>query len=67
MKRLAADVLHCGRNSVWLNPEEREKISSVMTKDDVRALVKDGIIRKKQQNAHSRSRARLLQKKKTLY
>jgi len=64
VKRLAADVLHCGRNSVWLNPEEGEKISSVMTKDDVRALVKDGIIKKRQQNAHSRFRARLLQKKK---
>lgn len=64
VKRLAADVLHCGRNSVWLNPEEGEKISSVMTKDDVRALVKEGIIMKKRKNSQSRFRARLLQRKK---
>jgi len=64
VKRLSATVLKCGLNSVWLDPKENEKTKSVMTKEDVRALVKEGIIKKKQKNSQSRARARILKLKK---
>ena len=64
VKKLAAQVLHSAKNKVWLNPEEAEKIGAVMTKDDVRGLVKEGIIKKKMTNSQSRGAARILAMKK---
>ena len=64
VKRIAARVLKTGVNRIWLNPEERERIQEVITKDDVRALVKEGIIKKKCVQAQSRARARKLREKK---
>jgi large subunit ribosomal protein L19e len=64
IKILAARILNCGLKKIWFDPQELEKIKSVITKEDVKALIKDGIIKKKNGNAHSRGRARFLQAKK---
>ncbi len=64
VRRMAATVLNCGQNSVWLDPKQTEKIESVMTKEDVRALVKEGAIKKRKQNSQSRGRARILHTKR---
>ncbi len=64
VRRLASSVLRCGLNSVWLDPKQGEKISSVMTKEDVRALVQEGVIKKRLVNSQSRGRARALKGKR---
>lgn len=64
VKLLAATVLKCGKNKVWFDPAAVDKVKSAMTKEDVKALVKEGIIRKKKENQQSRGRARILQAKK---
>ena len=64
VKEMAAGILKCGKNIVWLDPKEDEKIKSVMTKDDIRGLVKEGVIKKKGKNSQSRARARKLHEKK---
>ncbi|MDD5148302.1 MAG: 50S ribosomal protein L19e [Candidatus ainarchaeum sp.] len=64
IKIIAARVLKCGSNRVWFNPEEAEKVKSAMTKEDVKALIQEGIIRKKKANAQSMGRARILSAKK---
>lgn len=64
VRRLSAQVLKCALNKVWLDPKDPGKIQSVMTKEDVRALVKEGAIKKKQVNSQSRGRARILKIKK---
>jgi len=64
VRRLAADVLGCGLNSIWLDPKNAEKIKSVMTKEDVRALVKEGIVKKRKKNSQSKGRARVLKEKR---
>ncbi len=64
VREMAASILKCGKNIVWLNPKEDEKIKSVMTKDDIRGLIKEGVIKKSGKNSQSRARARKLHEKK---
>lgn len=64
VKKMAAQILKCGVNSIWLDPEQREKVKTVMTKEDVRTLIKEKAIKKKQANSQSRGRARTLKEKR---
>merc|ERR1712139_698897 len=57
-KRLAASVLNCGRNKVWLDPNESLAISNANSRHHIRRYIKDGLIIKKQVAIHSRARAR---------
>lgn len=63
VKRLAFQILKVGKNKLWFNPEELEKISSAITRDDVRGLIKEGIIFVKNENSKSRGRTRILKAK----
>ena len=57
-KRLAASVMKCGKRKVWLDPNEVSEISMANSRQNVRKLVKDGLIIKKPQVMHSRARVR---------
>ena len=57
-KRLAAEVLKCGLKRVWIDPNEVEQIGQANSRVFIRKLVKDGLIMKRKQKVHSRSRAR---------
>merc|ERR1712158_326141 len=58
-KRLAAAVMKCGKNKVWLDPNENQSISNANSRHQVRRLIKDGLIIRKPVTVHSRARARL--------
>ena len=64
VKKMAAQILKCGVNTIWLDPEQGERVKTVMTKEDVRALIEEKIIKKKQVNSQSRGRARILKEKR---
>jgi len=66
LRRLAVDVLDVGKARVWFDPEQKDRIKEAMTKDDVRALVTEGAIKKKQPTGQSSFRTKKLkaQKKK---
>merc|ERR1712062_885874 len=57
-KRLAAAVLKCGQNKVWLDPNETNEIANANSRQNVRKLVKDGLIIRKPVKVHSRARVR---------
>ncbi|KAL7076569.1 hypothetical protein ACQ4LE_004314 [Meloidogyne hapla] len=57
-KRLAAAVLKCGRGKIWLDPNEVNEISNANSRQNIRRLVKDGLIIRKPGKVHSRFRAR---------
>merc|ERR1712098_333222 len=57
-KRLAAGILKCGKQKVWLDPNEIAEIGQANSRQNIRKLVKDGLIIKKPNNVHSRFRAR---------
>lgn len=63
-RRLAADVLDVGENRVWFDPAAQGEIADAITRDDVRELVQDGLIRAKDAQGNSRGRARERQKKR---
>lgn len=64
VRRLAASILKVGETKVWFNPAESGKIAECMTKEDVRALIADGLIKKKRLIGASRGRAKALHVKK---
>ncbi|KAI8319911.1 hypothetical protein GQ54DRAFT_313118 [Martensiomyces pterosporus] len=57
-KRLAASVLKCGQRKVWLDPNEVTEIATANSRQNIRKLVKSGLIFKKPQASHSRFRTR---------
>lgn len=57
-KRLAADLLECGIHRVKFDPEKLEEVSEAITREDVRRLIKDGVIWKEQEKGISRARVR---------
>merc|ERR1711890_114124 len=57
-KRLAAGVMGCGKNKVWLDPNEIGEISNANSRQNIRKLIKDGLVIKKPVAVHSRSRVR---------
>lgn len=59
-RRLAAEVLKCGENRVWINPEEIEEVEKAVTRRDVRNLIKQGFIKARKKKGVSRGRVRKL-------
>ena len=57
-KRLAADVLDVGENRVWLDPTAQQEVAEAITRDDIRELVEEGVIKAKPAAGNSRGRAR---------
>ena len=57
-KRLAASVLKCGKRKIWLDPTEINEISMANSRQNVRKLVKDGLVIRKPVKIHSRARLR---------
>ena len=45
-RKLAAKVLKCGTNRIWMDPEASERIKKAITRSDIRGLVNDGVIKK---------------------
>ncbi|KAF4677911.1 60S ribosomal protein L19 [Perkinsus chesapeaki] len=65
-RRLAASVAKCGKNRIWIDPNETMEVATANSRKGVRKLLDDGIIMKKPVAMHSRSRVRknLLAKRK---
>lgn len=56
-RRMAAELLKCGVNRVWVDPNRSEDISDAITRADVRVLIDSGAVRAKQKVGVSRGRA----------
>merc|ERR1719502_1195881 len=63
-KRLAATVLKCGKGRVWIDPNETNEVALANSRKNVRKLVKDGLIMRKQVQMHSRSRCKRMHEAK---
>ncbi len=57
-KRLAADVLDVGKNRIWLDPDAQGDIAQAITREEIRELVDEGLIRAADARGNSRGRAR---------
>jgi large subunit ribosomal protein L19e len=57
-KRLASSILHCGKKKVWLGSNETNEITSANSCQQIRKLIKDGLVIWKPVTVHSRARCR---------
>ncbi len=58
VKRMAAEILGVGVNRVWIDPEQTDKAMTAITREDVRRLIKEGIVKAKPEKGISRARWR---------
>jgi large subunit ribosomal protein L19e len=63
-RRLAAQILKIGQNRVWMDPERTDDVEAVMTREEIRKLVNEGVIKSLPEKGVSRGRARVLHEKK---
>lgn len=65
-RRLAAEILDVGESRIWIDPEKLDRVAAVISREEVRKLIKDGVIKVRPPSTPSRGRirARLMQKKK---
>jgi len=60
-KQLAAIILKVGKGRIYVDPAQIVKVNEAMTKDDVRTLIAERIIKKRPEVSQSRGRARATQ------
>jgi large subunit ribosomal protein L19e len=63
-RRLAAQVLKVGQNRVWIDPEKVDDAESAMTREEIRRLIHEGVIKSAPERGVSRARARILHRKR---
>ena len=63
-KRMAAQLLKCGVNRVWIDPNRIEDVEDAITRADIRTAINSGTIKAKQKIGVSRGRARHISKQK---
>lgn len=57
-RRMAAEILDCGRDRVWIDPDRTSDVASAVTRSDVRRLISSRVIRKTPARGISRGRTR---------
>lgn len=65
-RRMAASLLKCGVNRVWIDPDRIEDVGEAVTRSDIRSLINAGTIKasRKRGTSRGRIRFRIEQKKK---
>jgi len=63
-RRMAAEILKCGENRVYFDPYLIEDISLAITREDIRNLIKQGIIQKKYKQGISNYRKKVHHERK---
>jgi len=63
-RRMAADILKCGKNRVWMDEDRLDEIAKAVTKEDVRVLIKGGAVKAKQKKGISSGRKKYVASQK---
>ncbi|MCX8171333.1 MAG: 50S ribosomal protein L19e [Candidatus Bathyarchaeota archaeon] len=63
-RRIAAEILGVGEERVWIDPEKIEEVEAAITREDIKRLIHEGVIRKLKDKGVSRARARIIHEKK---
>ena len=58
-KRLAAKILGVGESRIWIDPNEIDLVVDAITREEIRKLIHDGVIRVKPMHGVSRERWRI--------
>jgi large subunit ribosomal protein L19e len=63
-RRLAAKILKVGQNRVWIDPNRMEDAETAITREEIKKLIHEGVIKPLPKKGISHARARILQEKK---
>jgi len=63
-RRMAAEVLKCGENRVWIDPEKIEEAADCITRADIRTAIASGVIAAKPKQGISKARVKHIQTQK---
>ncbi|MEM3608984.1 MAG: 50S ribosomal protein L19e [Candidatus Bathyarchaeia archaeon] len=63
-RRLAANILKVGQNRVWIDPERIDDVETAITREEIRKLIHEGVIKPLPEEGISRARARTVHLKK---
>jgi len=64
-RRMAAELLKCGKYRVWMDQDRLEEIAKAVTKEDIRVLIKGKAIQSRQIKGISNSRKKFIAKQKS--
>jgi len=59
-KKMAAQILKCGVNRIWVDPRYVDQVTTAVQKSDIRELIEEGLIKARPIQGTSRVRARKL-------
>ncbi|HIE14360.1 TPA: 50S ribosomal protein L19e [Candidatus Bathyarchaeota archaeon] len=63
-RRLAASILKVGESRIWIDPTKMDEVESAITREEIRRLIHEGVIRAQKKKGVSRARARIIHQKK---
>ena len=63
-RRMAADLLKCGENRIWMDHDRLDEIAKAVTKDDIRVLIKGKAVKASQIQGISSGRKKHAEKQK---
>lgn len=63
-RRMAAEILKCGTNRVYFDPYLGDEIAMAITREDIRNLIKEGIIQKRYKKGISNYRKKVQHERK---
>ena len=63
-RRMAASLLKCGINRVWIDPDRSEEIAKAVTRGDIRTLIRGDAIQSKQIKGISSGRKKFIKEQK---
>ncbi len=63
-KKMAAQILKCGVNRVWINPSYLDQVAQSVQKEDIREAIDNGWIKAKAIQGTSRVRAKKIKEQK---
>jgi len=63
-RRMAASIIKCGENRIWMDQDRIDEIAKAVTKDDIRVLIKGKAVRSKQEKGISHGRKKYIASQK---
>ena len=63
-RRLAAEILKVGKTRVWIDPERIDYVETAITREEIRKLIHEKVVKSLPEKGVSRSRARILAEKR---
>jgi len=63
-RRLAAQILKVGQGRVWIDPDSIDIVEAAITREEIRKLIHEGVIKSLPEKGVSRARARVLHAKR---